>query len=146
MDIQNAVLEKIRIADRAGANALLDVWTSQHDYNQLMIDVIEPILATISDQFTSGQEWSISQAYVAAKVTEDMLEKFAENSPQNIDSPELKGPIVIGNIEDDYHAIGRSMVSTYLRANGWLVYDLGNDISADEFVDKAIEVFKKILS
>ena len=56
-----------------------------------------------------------------------------------------KGPVVIGNIEEDFHALGRRMVGTFLRAEGWIVHDLGNDVPATEFVDKALEVGARVI-
>ena len=51
-----------------------------------------------------------------------------------------KGRVVIGNIEDDFHSLGRRIVATFLQATGWAVSDLGNDVVAELFVDKAVEV------
>jgi methanogenic corrinoid protein MtbC1 len=49
------------------------------------------------------------------------------------------GTAVIGNAEDDYHALGRRMVGTFLKIAGWEVVDLGNDVLAPTFLDKAEE-------
>jgi methanogenic corrinoid protein MtbC1 len=46
-------------------------------------------------------------------------------------------PVVIGNIEDDFHSLGRRIVAVYLRAAGWEVHDLGNDVVAEQFIEKA---------
>ncbi|GAB1484745.1 hypothetical protein MASR2M78_35630 [Treponema sp.] len=52
---------------------------------------------------------------------------------------------VIGNIEDDYHSIGRRMVATLLRMDGWLVKDLGNDVLAKAFVDEALRMEASVI-
>ena len=54
-------------------------------------------------------------------------------------SKEAKGPVVMGNIEDDYHPLGRKMVVAFLRVAGWKVLDLGNDVMPKKFVDTALE-------
>jgi len=36
MDIQQSLIEKIRLADRQGCNALLDVWATEHGYERLI--------------------------------------------------------------------------------------------------------------
>jgi len=64
-------------------------------------------------------------------------------NPSEGQSP--KGTVVIGNIEEDFHALGRRMVGTFLRAEGWIVHDLGNDVPAKEFVDKALEVGARVI-
>ena len=50
----------------------------------------------------------------------------------------FRGTAVLGNAEDDYHALGRRMVATFLRLEGWKVHDLGNDVLAATFVDEAL--------
>jgi methylmalonyl-CoA mutase cobalamin-binding domain/chain len=49
----------------------------------------------------------------------------------------VKGPVVVGNVEDDFHPLGRKMVAAFLRTEGWDVRDLGVDVSAEQFVDTA---------
>jgi methanogenic corrinoid protein MtbC1 len=44
----------------------------------------------------------------------------------------------MGNVEDDYHVLGRSMVVSFLRIKGWKVVDLGCDVGARDFVDQAV--------
>ena len=49
------------------------------------------------------------------------------------------GVVVIATIEGDIHSIGKTIVASMLSANGFEVYDLGADISAEIIIDKAIE-------
>jgi methanogenic corrinoid protein MtbC1 len=88
---------------------------------------------------------SLAQGYMSGKIAEDILLKAAEEWKQ-IKSIKGERKIVIGNIEDDYHSLGRRLVSTFLSASGWEVYDLGNDILAKEFVDKALETGSSVIA
>jgi methanogenic corrinoid protein MtbC1 len=45
------------------------------------------------------------------------------------------GVIVLGTVLGDIHTIGKQMVGTLLRADGFTVYDIGVDVSADKFID-----------
>ncbi len=48
------------------------------------------------------------------------------------------GPmIVIGTVQGDIHDIGKTLVATFLEANGFNVIDLGRDVPLSEFVDVA---------
>jgi len=48
------------------------------------------------------------------------------------------GPkVVIGTIEGDIHDIGKTLVSTFLEANGFSVIDLGRDVAVEKFADTA---------
>ncbi len=131
-------------ADKTGACDLLDKWGAEHGYDKILSEVLEPLLKELGEQWVKN-EFSLSQAYVAAKVAEDMMMKIAsEKGATNLDTAQ-KGPVVMGNIEDDYHALGRRMVITFLRTDGWIVHDLGNDVTPEEFVDKALEVGAKVI-
>jgi len=48
--------------------------------------------------------------------------------------------VVIGTVEGDIHDIGKSLVISFLIANGFKVYDLGRDVPSEKFVDKVVEV------
>lgn len=45
------------------------------------------------------------------------------------------GVIVIGTVLGDIHTIGKQMVRTMLLAEGFTVYDIGVDTSAEKFID-----------
>jgi trimethylamine corrinoid protein len=48
--------------------------------------------------------------------------------------------VVIGTVEGDIHDIGKSLVISFLLANGFEVYDLGRDVPSEKFVEKVIEI------
>jgi trimethylamine corrinoid protein len=56
-----------------------------------------------------------------------------------------KGKIVIGTVEGDIHDIGKTIVVSLMKANGFDVYDLGRDIPTEKFVEKAEEVGADII-
>ncbi len=58
---------------------------------------------------------------------------------------DVLGKVVIGTVEGDIHEIGKTLVATMLAANGFQVYDLGVDVSAQAFVDKVREVDADVL-
>ena len=50
-----------------------------------------------------------------------------------------KGKAVIGTVKGDLHDIGKNLVKMMLEGKGLEVIDLGVDVSAETFVEKAIE-------
>lgn len=50
------------------------------------------------------------------------------------------GTAVIGTVKGDIHDIGKNLVKILFRGNGIEVFDLGVDVSEDEFIEKAEEV------
>lgn len=145
MDIQHSLIEMIKHADRRGATSLLKEWTSVNAMETLFTDLLEPVLLQIGEEWYAEGSVSIAQSYVAAKIAEDAFAMIAAGTPRGSDSEAKKGPVIIGNIEDDFHSLGRRMIVTFLKADGWIVHDLGNDVPPKVFVDKAEEVGARVI-
>jgi len=131
-------------ADRDEANAFLDALAARSSYREVFFSLLEPVLTDIGEMWVE-EELSLAQGYVAGKIAEDLLAKMLRSGEQPRGRANSKGPVVIGNIEDDYHELGKKMVCTFLRTAGWRVYDLGPDVTAREFVSKAVEVGARII-
>ena len=143
MGIQETLFEKLMDSDRKGANEVLMQWIASDDYNDLLVDVLAPVLRHLGEMWAS-EEFSLAHSYVASKVIEDAFQNAILE--KGLDSDAFtKGPVVLGNIEDDCHPLGRRIVSAFLKANGWIVHDLGIDVDAETFVDKAVETGAKII-
>jgi trimethylamine corrinoid protein len=48
-----------------------------------------------------------------------------------------KGRVVMGTVQGDVHDIGKAIVIAYLKANGYEVSDLGRDVPAASFIERA---------
>lgn len=139
--LQQDIIDKILAADRHGATASVEDWAARHGYERAMANVLDPVVRAIGELWVDGKN-SLAQTYIAAKVVEDVM----GNAAKEIDiQGGSKGPVIIGNIEDDYHALGRRLVVTFLRSSGWQVVDLGNDVPPHEFVDAALETGARVI-
>jgi len=56
------------------------------------------------------------------------------------------GTVVIGTVYGDIHTIGKTMVATMLKAEGFDVTDLGTNVTAEEFVEAIKEHKPNILA
>jgi methylmalonyl-CoA mutase cobalamin-binding domain/chain len=131
------LLKAMIATDRAEAAVLIErVIQEGMAPERVISDVLGPTLVRVGVLW-GKESVSLAQTFVAAKIAEDVLLRCM---PEMGAGESHKSPVVIGNIEDDFHSLGRRIVATFLRAAGWEVYDLGNDVTAEEFVDKAVEV------
>lgn len=138
-EIQNELMTAIFEADRDRAGKILNEWGEKRGFEKAVFEVLEPVLEEIGVIWETSHNVSLAQAYVAGKISEDFMLRVAEEYNQANPAPLKKGAVIIGNIEDDYHSLGRKMVSIFLKSAGWDVIDLGNDVPAKDFVDKAEE-------
>ena len=124
-------------ADRREAFGVMDRMMAAGVNSQSIIDdVLDPTLIRLGDLWEQDAV-SLTQTFVASKIAEDVLLRCVSASGK---TAKRGAPVVIGNIEDDFHSLGRRIVGSFLRAGGWEVHDLGNEVTAEQFVDKAIEV------
>ncbi len=52
---------------------------------------------------------------------------------------EVKGKVAIGTIKGDLHDIGKNLVKMMMESKGLEVFDLGNDVAPETFIDTAIK-------
>lgn len=145
VNLHDTVVSAILDADRSLANKLIDDWAAVHGYDKAVVEVVSPVLERIGRMWQDVGEFSLAQAYVAAKVAEDALAKMLSDRDSIAKEMVSKGPLVIGNVEDDYHPMGKKMVVAFLRISGWETYDLGIDVLPEEFVDKALDVGARVI-
>lgn len=143
MSINKVLTNRILEADRPGAMKLIDGWCDKHSIDQVVEKVLVPALATLSTIWDKLLDPPLAPAYVTSRVIQDVMKKVADNVPQH--EKVERGPVVMCNIEDDFHSLGREVVTAFLQAYGWRVYDLGNDVPAAELIDKAEEVGAKVV-
>ena len=124
-------------ADRSGAAVIIeDALIAGIDPTQVISKILDPAIMKLG-QLWEGESLSLAQTFVASKIAEDALIRCL---PEGGANQGHKGSVVIGNIEDDFHSLGRRTLGLFLQATGWEVHDLGNDVLAEDFLEKALEV------
>lgn len=56
------------------------------------------------------------------------------------------GKIVIGTVQGDVHYIGKNLVVAFLKSSGFDVYDLGENVTPEKFIEKLRETDAKVLA
>ena len=56
------------------------------------------------------------------------------------------GSVVIGTVKGDVHDIGKNIVSTMLRAEGFEIHDLGKDVPSSRFAEEAEKLHPNIVA
>ncbi len=140
------LLTAIQTADRAGASTIIQDWAEGHTFSRVVPDLLSPVLETFGEIWATGHGGvSLATGYVASKVAEDVLSRLLQEAASNGRTEPVRGPLILGNVEDDFHPLGRRMVVAFLQTNGWDVRDLGVDISASQFVDAAEEAGARVI-
>jgi methanogenic corrinoid protein MtbC1 len=133
------LLDAVIKTDRIGASRIIDqALASGVTPGEVLTEILDPALLQL------GQMWerraaALAQVFVASKVAEDILQRCVRRQ-SSLPVVPPKGAVVIGNIQDDFHSLGRRIVKSFLEVAGWQVHDLGSDVAAEQFVDWALEV------
>jgi len=96
-----------------------------------------PGIQKVGELFSSG-EYFLPELIIGAdamKAALDVLEPALMGGQER----EVVGRVVLGTVEGDLHEIGKTLVGTMLTANGFQVFDIGVDQSAEAFVQAAKE-------
>ena len=104
------------------------------------VDALISGIRHIGDGFGRG-EYFLPELVSAAKAMQAAMPKLEEELKNREMCRKSLGTIVIGTVFGDVHTIGKSIVATVLIAEGFSVYDLGINITAEEFI-KAIKGYK----
>ncbi len=96
----------------------------------------------VGELFESG-EMFLPELMMAADAMAGATE--ITNAALEAGAATTKGRVVIGTVQGDVHDIGKAIVIAYLKANGYEVTDLGRDVPAATFIDKAKETDADII-
>ena len=102
----------------------------------------------LSAMMIIGEKFRLNEVYVP----EVLVAARAMNAGLEILQPKLVevgnkpiGKAVIGTVKGDLHDIGKNLVSMMLKGAGIEIHDVGVDVTAEAFIDKAEEVGADII-
>ena len=78
---------------------------------------------------------SLSQVYMSGIICEELIDQYFPRSEVS----RKKGPKMAIAVLQDYHALGKRIVYSVIRAGGYDLIDFGQGLSVDDLVEKTIE-------
>jgi len=93
-----------------------------------------PGIHKVGDMFEVGTLF-IPALILSAKAMQNAADIINAAIPE--DNRQVQGRFVIGTVKGDVHDIGKTIVVSLLKANGFEVRDLGRDVSTDRFIKEA---------
>jgi len=90
-------------------------------------------MGAVGEKFSSG-EYFLPDMLMAARAMKAALEVLAPLLEET-GIPTI-GKVVVGTVEGDMHDIGKNVVATFLKGSGFEVFDLGNNVPDQKFIDE----------
>jgi corrinoid protein of di/trimethylamine methyltransferase len=104
-----------------------------------------PGMDAVGEQYTCGDMF-LPELVLAAQAMKAAVAVLEPELTRTGTARQVLGRVVIGTVAGDMHDIGKTLVGTMLSANGFEVYDLGVNVPAQAFIDKARQVNASIIA
>jgi trimethylamine corrinoid protein len=102
-----------------------------------------PGISEVGDLFGRGQLF-MPELVKAADVMKAVTDIINASLPTQ-ETQTQKGTVLIATVKGDVHDIGKCIVVSLLRANGYTVHDLGRDVDTDRIIEEAVKVNADII-
>jgi len=100
-------------------------------------------MEVVGQKYQAG-EFFLPELVMAGETFKEGMKVFgAHLSPSEIAS---QGRVVIGTVEGDLHDIGKNIVASMVEASGFEIHDLGVDVTAGRFLEKARSVSADVVA
>ncbi len=146
MTLEENIKESIINWDEEGLKEICSVAIEKKEATPAeLLKIIGRIMQFVGKQFEEEEIFLpdlIGSANVVKNTIDEILDPAIRESGE---SKETLGKVVIGTVESDVHSIGKDLVGSFLFSNGFEVFNLGEEVPASEFVDKAEEVGAHII-
>jgi len=113
------------------------------DGMELMNQAFIPAINEVGDQFGRGLLF-LPELVQSADAMQAVTDVINESLPAQ-DAKKETGKLVIATVKGDVHDIGKCIVVSLMKANGFTVYDLGRDVDTDHIVEEAVRLDVQII-
>jgi trimethylamine corrinoid protein len=101
---------------------------------ELMNKGFIPGINKVGELFGSGRLF-LPELVMSANAMERVTELINESIPS--DQEQTQGRVIIATVDGDVHDIGKTIVVSLLKANGFAVKDLGRDVAMKRLIEEA---------
>ena len=110
-----------------------------------LLKIIGDVMKFVGNQFEE-EEIFLPELIGSAETVKVAIDEVLDPAIRAAgEEKESMGKVVIGTVESDVHSIGKDLVGSFLFSNGFEVYNLGVEVTADQFISKAEEVGADII-
>lgn len=110
------------------------------------LDIVEQLRSGMSEvgRRFEVREYFLSELVMSAEIFKEAMALIEPHLSGG--AGPSRGSVVIGTVKGDIHDIGKNIVASLLRCEGFEVHDLGVDVRPDAFVEKLKETGSGLLA
>ncbi|MFX1572409.1 MAG: cobalamin-dependent protein [Promethearchaeota archaeon] len=146
MTLEDNIKEAIIEWDEDGLKEICRVTLENNEASAVeLLKIMGRIMQFIGKQFEDEEIFLpdlVGSANIVKNTIDEILDPVITESGYD---KKTAGKVVIGTVEGDVHSIGKDLVGSFLFSNGFEVFNLGEEVPASKFVDKAEEVNAQVI-
>ena len=120
--------------DRLKAKEIILSQSEQNGAMKTIEKLVVPVLSRIGDGWENG-DLSLAQIYMSGKLCEELISQVM---PATQSHQKQQTRMAIAVLED-HHTLGKNIIYSILRANGFELIDYGNGVTVEALVQKVID-------
>ncbi len=136
LEIQQAI---VNLEEERTEELTLQAIDEGYDPIDILQDGLTKGVRTVGDKFGRGEVFLPELAMSADCMRAGVQHVDPLLAEMDLGDDEKSGLFVIGTVDEDIHNIGKNILVTMLKANGFDVIDLGVEIPNEDFVDAVRE-------
>jgi len=148
MTDKKTILKKISESLNAGEREdAVEAVQKALDQGLVVAEILETIregMDEVGEKYRRG-EYFLPELVLGGKAAETALAILVPRMGSK-GGASFVGTVVLGTVEGDIHDLGKTIVYAMLSGAGFKVYDIGIDVPAAKFAEKAIEVKADIVA
>ncbi len=127
--------ESLLILDKVKVSENICEYLKHFNKEEGVVNAIEKVVSPTLERI--GREWesdliSLSQLYIISKLCEEIVDALLpESNVQRKATPKLAIAVF-----EDYHLLGKRLVRSALRSNGYDIVDYGHGVSVSELAER----------
>jgi len=104
-----------------------------------MIEECKEGMALVGEKYKI-KEYFLAELMLSGDLFKEAMELIDPYLGENTAESDIKGKIILVTIKGDIHDLGKNVLGTLLKLEGFKIYDLGVDVNPDILVEKVKEI------
>jgi len=96
-------------------------------------------MALVGEKY-KNKEYFLAELMLSGELFKEAMELIEPYLAEKTAEGDIKGKIILVTIQGDIHDLGKNILATLLKLEGFKIYDLGVDVNPDIIVEKVKEV------
>jgi 5-methyltetrahydrofolate--homocysteine methyltransferase len=142
-DVRRRLGEALHAGDVQGAESAVAFALENAMTAHALLDALRSIMDEVGQKYQSG-EYFIPELVMSGQAAQAGVQLLLPHIAAG--SGGFLATVVLGTVAGDIHDLGKMILFTTLSAAGFQVFDLGVDVPAAKFVEKAVEVDARIIA